>query len=61
MSFQAMSDAIKARMPATEKLVFLLMANYADDKNICWPSYTTLADEAGVSERTIARIVDRLS
>ena len=61
MSFQAMSCAIKAKMPATEKLVFLLMANYADDKNECWPSYTTLADEAGVSERTIARVVDRLA
>lgn len=60
MSFQAMAEAVKAPLAGNDKLIFILMANYADHKNICWPSQATLAEEAGLSGRSVRNITARM-
>ena len=60
MSFQAMAEAVKAPLAANDKLIFILMANYADHKNICWPSQARLAEEAGLSARSVRNITARM-
>lgn len=60
MSFQAMSEAVTVDLAGNCKFVFIMMANYADDKNHCWPSYKTLAELTGLSEQTVKRTVSKL-
>lgn len=60
MSFQAMAEAVKAPLAGNDKLIFILLANYADDKNICWPSQATLAKESGLSDRSVRNITIRM-
>ncbi|MDA1382057.1 helix-turn-helix domain-containing protein [Plesiomonas shigelloides subsp. oncorhynchi] len=47
-------------MAGNDKLIFILLANYADDKNICWPSQATLAKESGLSDRSVRNITIRM-
>ena len=35
------------------KLVLLALADYADDRNQCWPSYETLADKCDISRTSV--------
>jgi len=44
----------------TTKLVLLLLANYADENNSCYPSEKHLAKLVGVSDRTIRRSLQYL-
>ena len=61
MSFQAMAEAVKIRTEsATDKLVLLMMANYADENNQCYPSYKRLAADCCMTERGIKAVVGRL-
>ena len=56
MSFVCLSWSIKKEVDTpTTKLVLLLLANYADEKNSCFPSEKHLAKLVGVSDRTIRR------
>lgn len=43
-----------------ELLVFLSLADHANDQGVCWPSQETLARKARCSERTVKRIIARL-
>lgn len=61
MSFQAMAWAAKrpCKNPIN-KLVLLMLANYADENNETWPSYSHLANLCECSERTAMRAVKAL-
>ena len=49
MSFQAMTWAVKQPLQCHEKIVLLMLANYADEKGKCFPSMKRLALECGLS------------
>ena len=42
-----------AGLKANAKLVLLAMADYADDRNQCWPAYETLADKCDISRTSV--------
>lgn len=60
MSFNAVAKAVEAPLSGNLKLVFILMANYADEQDRCYPSQATLARQAGVCEKTIQRVIEKL-
>lgn len=54
MSVQALSCAFAIRgISSSEKLVLLALANYANDKMVCWPSQERLAADTELSDRTV--------
>lgn len=54
MSVQALSCAFAIRgISASEKLVLLALANFANDKMQCWPSQDRLAADTELSARTV--------
>lgn len=53
MSFQAMAWAVKQKLPTREKFILLMLANYADENNFCWPSNGRLCDDTGMSKNTL--------
>lgn len=60
MSFGAVAKAVETPLSGSLKLVFILMANYADENDRCYPSQATLARQAGLSEKTIQRTIEKL-
>lgn len=61
MSFTAMAWASKQKVKtSTQKLVLLMLANYADDENKCWPSKQTLADMCCMSKAAICSNISKL-
>ena len=61
MSFSALSWASKQKTGSgTTKLVLLCLANYADDKNSCFPSYKTLMSFTEFSRMTIVTSLKKL-
>ena len=63
MSWQATSWAKRTRghVSSTDKLLLMILADYADpESNIAWPSRKILAQDAGLSERTITRCLKHL-
>ncbi len=66
MSLQAMAWAREA-MPtlpgvikAGPRLLLMLMADYANEQGVCWPSIRRLADEMACSMRTVQRSIEAL-
>jgi hypothetical protein len=47
-------------LPHAEKLVFLALADNANDERICWPSVATLGRKCGLEDRSIRRVIARL-
>lgn len=43
-----------------EKLVLLVLANHANEKGFCWPSYATLARECSMDRRSVMRVMVKL-
>ena len=61
MSFQAMAQAVKIKTnTSTEKLVILMLANYADEDNQAYPSYKRLASDCCMTDRAVKVIMGRL-
>lgn len=61
MSWQATAWAIKQKTGSpSRKLLLLVLANYADDRGLCWPSQHTLAEDAEQSVDTIQRNLRKL-
>lgn len=51
MSFQAMAWAVEQKLPATKKIVLLMLANRTNsDTGKCVPKIKTLAEDCGLSE-----------
>ena len=62
MSFEAMAMVVKVEnISPVNKLILLLLANYADDKRQCFPSYEKIAKLANCSRRTAVRSINTLS
>ena len=66
MSLQAMSWAreVMPKMPesikAGPRLLLMLMADYANEQGVCWPSIRRLSDEMACSRSTVQRAVEAL-
>lgn len=61
MSWEAIYHATKQTAgSSTDKLVLLMLANLADEKGFCFPSYQYLARVAEMNERTVQRSINRL-
>lgn len=57
MSIPTLNAVWKLKLPSSQKLVLLALANCANEKNICWPSVSTLAADCSCSERTAQRLI----
>ena len=61
MSWLALDWASKQKTGnGTNKLVLICLANYADDKNTCFPSFKTLISITEMSRSTIIRALKNL-
>ena len=60
MSVQAIAEALRADVDYREKVVLLVLSNYADDNLQCWPSVDRVAKEAGMPRRTCQRALAEL-
>lgn len=61
MSFEIMAWAVKQDLPATQKIVLLMLADRVNkDTGQCNPSMTRLAKDSGIDERTARRVVRQL-
>ena len=56
-----MAWAIKQQAPTNSKFLLLLLANYADDEDKCWPSVARLAKETGMARSTVHVCLNELS
>jgi hypothetical protein len=45
---------------ASEKLLLLVLANFADEAMGCWPSHKRLADDTGLTQRTVLTLLKAL-
>ena len=61
MSIECLNKALKIQFEGqtpTKRLILILLANYCDDANSCYPSYSHIAKLAGLKDpKHIARIV----
>ena len=58
MSVQAITWALDyAAGGVAEKAILLVLANYANEYGISWPSRMTLADQTALGERTVRRVL----
>ena len=54
MSVQAITKALDLRnVSSSEKLVAIVLANYADDKGRAWPSQKTISEQTCLTPRTV--------
>ena len=61
MSAKAVFWALEQRhLKPTDKLVLIVLANFANENNECWPSYQRIARDAVISRRTAIEILKRL-
>lgn len=61
MSIRVMSEVWLTKLPLTEKMVLLVIADHAsDDGTEAWPSQATIAKKASISIRTVQRAVNTL-
>lgn len=61
MSIKAILWAVNySDVSASEKLVLLILANYADPHGISWPSQRTLKKKSGLAERSVRRILAQM-
>lgn len=61
MSFEAMTWAVKKRLPTNQKMVLLMLANRTNgDTGRCDPSHQRLAEDCGMSVSTVKRAIAQL-
>lgn len=61
MSFQAMAWAVQQDLPMREKMVLVMLANYAsNERGDCYPSINALAKDCGAGKDTIIRAIKTL-
>ena len=61
MSIRLMSEVWLTKLPLTEKMVLLVIADHAsDDGTEAWPSQVTIGKKASISVRTVQRSVNSL-
>ncbi len=58
MSVQAITWALDyPAQSVTEKVILLVLANYANEYGVSWPSQATLAGQTSLGERTVRRVL----
>lgn len=61
MSLQALTWALEQDLPSSEKLVLISICNYVgNESGEAWPSHSTIARIAGISDRTVRRCLIQL-
>ncbi|EOR6343588.1 helix-turn-helix domain-containing protein [Escherichia coli] len=61
MSFKMISKVMETHFDSpSEKLVMLVMADYADDNDECWLTQQSKAEITGFDKRTVIRIIGEL-
>jgi hypothetical protein len=61
LSIRLMSEVWLTKLPLTEKMVLLVIADHAsDDGTEAWPSQVTIGKKASISVRTVQRSVNSL-
>jgi hypothetical protein len=62
MSFQAMTWAVKQKLPTNQKMVLLMLADRTNrDTGRCTPSHKNLAEDCGMSQATLKRCLAALA
>ena len=62
MSFEAMAMVVTVEdISPINKLVLILLSNYADENSKCFPSYDKIAKLANCSRRTAVRSINTLN
>lgn len=60
MSVAIMSTVWKLKLPSTDKLVLLAIADNSNDEGVCWPRISTLCQKTCLSERAVQLSIARL-
>jgi len=61
MSIRIMSRVWELQdISATQKLVLLALADWANDEGLCWPSINRLAVKTGATSRSVQRLIRQL-
>jgi hypothetical protein len=60
MSFQAMAWAVGQKLPTKEKFVLIMLANYAGETGLAWPSMKRLCEDTSMSKDSVIRAVKNL-
>ena len=61
MSWRIMTEVFDTDLPATEKFVLLVIANFVNDKTgYAWPSQETIALKASLSRQTVNKAIKSL-
>ena len=60
MSFQAMAWAVGQKLPTKEKFVLIMLANYAGETGLAWPSMNRLCGDTGMSKDSVIRAIKGL-
>ena len=55
-----MAWAVSQKLPTRDKFVLLMLANYADENGMAWPSVSKLCDMTGMSRHTVIDAVKSL-
>ena len=60
MSVALMGAVFRLSLPPGQKLTLLALANYANDRGLCWPTQTVLAHDISLSERQTRTVIHAL-
>ena len=60
MCFESLAWATKQELPAMQKIVLVMLADHNSKDGLCFPSYETLAEECGMSKRSVMNQVEKL-
>jgi len=60
VSITASEWALRQDLGPVPKFVLVVLADAANDQNVCWPRISTIAKRAGVSPRTVQRAIKYL-
>lgn len=60
MSIEALNWAFKLNLPPNKKIIMLALADHADERHRCFPSFAKLCQKCSVSKSTIIRQLDEL-
>ena len=52
--------AFQQKLSPMMKLVLICLADHADPSGICWPSFNTIAEWAGLSQPTVIKYIQKL-
>lgn len=60
MSIKIMTEVWEIKLPDSEKIALLALADCANDEGLCWPSMATLARKCSKSDRTVQKAIQSL-